>query len=123
MDVVSEAQGNGLENDPQIKGKAPVVNVPQVEFHSVLDILHFLDLPTISIHLTPASYPWFHLMTQHIAGHQFCELISMLQHVWSRPNNTHVPKQNIDELRCFIQAGLSHDVPPSRNSFIPLGSL
>jgi hypothetical protein len=36
MAVVSEAQGNGLENNPQIQGKAPFVNIAQIRFH--LDI-------------------------------------------------------------------------------------
>ncbi|MCY1546645.1 hypothetical protein D9M68_826510 [compost metagenome] len=70
---------------------------------TLLHLVQRIGLTSPTIHLRPAGNTRLDFMAKHVTVDLRTILLVMRHRVRARPDNGHIPKQHIDELRQFIQ--------------------
>ncbi len=96
----------GHEKDPKIEGDGPVLDVVEI----VLDPLFQGGIASPAIDLSPPRQTCLDLVAEHVIGNVVFKFLDQLGPFRPRSDETHLPLQDIEELRQFIQARLSKDL-------------
>ena len=94
-----------LDQDQQVKPEAPIVNVPQIELHALRNVFDRRRGTTGPIALRPARYAGLDVMAKGIVAQHGFKVVVVGQGVRTRSNQGHVARQNIPELRQFVDTG------------------
>lgn len=121
--VLAAGGEHGLDHDPEIEGKIPVLDVPNVFFHASFHLPQLFGLAAESGDLCPTGDAGAHEVTHHIFVDERAVFLSVLEHVWARPDERHIAEENIDELREFVDIGATHEVADARFAGIVLCGL
>ncbi len=103
--------------------RTPVLHIPEVEFDPTLDFLHRVGLSARPIDLGPTGHSRLHVMTEGIMAHAFGEDLVMRHGVRAGAHDRHFPAQYVQQLRQFVDAGLSQHSADARHAFVALGRL
>src|SRR6266850_6697616 len=96
--VDAEAVPEGLQEDLQIEGETPALDVVEV----VLDALLDGGVAAPAVDLGPAGDPRLHLVAEHVAGHAPPELLDEARALGPRAHQAHLAAQHVEELRELV---------------------
>src|SRR5258705_1074149 len=105
--IDAEAVPEGLQEDLQIEGETPTLDVVEV----VLDPLLDRRVAAPAVDLGPAGDPRLHLVAEHVAWHAAPELLDEARALRPRPHEAHLAVQHVEELRQLVEAR-----PPQGNA-------
>src|SRR3954451_21600481 len=71
-----------------------------------------------AVHLSPAGDSRLHMVTERVAPDQVLEVAVMSDRMRSRPNNGHLPSENIDQLGQFVETCFAQPSSNPRDPFI-----
>lgn len=97
---------DGLEHDEHIQPEGEVLDVVKIVFDLDASIIGIGGITVY--HLSPAADPGPHDMTVHVEGDLPLELIDEGALLRSRPYQTHVPFEDVEELRQLVNAQLAN---------------
>ena len=104
---VVEAPKHRQEDDLEVEEKRPISDVVEVEFDPFFHLLEGVGLASPAVDLCPACDARFDLVTQHVVTDQLAVLLVVRHGVGPWPDDRHLTGEDVDELRQFIQRGLS----------------
>src|SRR6266481_651495 len=87
-------------DDLEVEREGPALDV----FDVVLDALLERGIAAEPVDLRPAGDTRLHLVAQHVAGHGLPEPLDEDRSLGARPDDAHLPTQDIHELRQLVQA-------------------
>jgi hypothetical protein len=84
-----------LDQDLDIKPKAPIVDVPKIELYALGYILNRQHRSTRAIALSPTCHAWFHMVSVRILTQDRLEMIVVCHRMRARTNQRHIALQYI----------------------------
>src|SRR5512139_3031860 len=93
--LVDEAVPEGHEEDLEVEGERPVLDVEDV----VLDALLDRGVAAPAVDLRPAGEAALDLVAQHVARDALAELVDEDRPLRARPDEAHLPAEDVDQLR------------------------
>src|ERR1051326_6208635 len=97
----------GHQEDLEVKPWRPVVDVPEIVIDPFSSFLRSIDLTAQPMHLGPSGDAWPHTVAQKISSNRLViDPIACLHlhDVRTWPNERHVAKKDVEELRQFVDA-------------------
>src|SRR2546423_5286323 len=104
---MEEDAADGQKDDLDVEGERPVLDVIDVVDGSVANRCASSEI----VDLCPAGYPRPHLVTLEIPGNLGAEALHEEGPFRSRPDQAHVPADDIDELRQLVETEPPHESP------------
>src|SRR5262245_10871949 len=98
--TVAEAVPDRLDENPQVEGEAPALDVVEVVLDPPLD----RGVPPPAVDLGPAGDARLHLVAKHVARHAAPEFFDEARPLGSRANQTHLAAQHVEELGQLVEA-------------------
>lgn len=108
-----EDDGNRAENDPEIKREGSAVDVLDVELNPILEALDGIP----SRDLPEACQPGLH--AESAAVRAFLDEIGLVVGKRSRPDDGHLPAEDVHKLGDLIEAGAPEKFPEGSDPGIP----
>src|SRR5437867_13126939 len=88
-----------LNQDLQVEGEAPPLDVVQVALDPALD----RRVTPPAVDLGPAGDTGLHLVAQHVAGHAPPELLDEARALGARPDEAHLAAEHVEALRQLVE--------------------
>src|SRR5215813_5343272 len=104
------------DNDLDIQRDAPVVYVPNIEVDPLFHGLNSGRLTAIAADLCPTRDPGLHVMAKGVVADLLGKITVVGSRMWPRPNQRHLPTDNIEQLRQLIDACPSQPCANTRDS-------
>lgn len=111
------------EDDFHVKPERPVLDIPDVMFYPFLHESRVFGLTPVSGDLCPAGDAGLGEMPYHVFVYQFGIEFRVIDHVGTRPDDAHVPPQDIEELGKLVQIGLAHEIAERELARVIFGCL
>src|SRR5262245_52707922 len=97
--TVAEAIPDRLDENPQVEGEAPPLDIVKIAFDPPLD----RGVPPPAVDLGPAGDARLHLVAEHVTRHTAPELFDEAGSLRSGTDQAHVAPQHIEELRQLVK--------------------
>src|SRR5882724_3739440 len=114
-----------LEENVEIEKHRPVLDVIQVEFDALLDLLFVIYLATPAVDLCPAGDAGLDAVTREISVHGFVEQPALqfaLHRVRARTDQREIAlEHDVEKLRQFVEAGPADEAPDAGDAAVVLG--
>src|SRR5689334_9138404 len=95
---------NGTDNNFDVQPQRPVFDIPQI----ILGTLGDGGITSQTVDLRPAGHASFLAMTFHVTRNTVTELEDINRTFRTRPNQTHLADEYINQLGDFIPIGTTH---------------
>src|SRR5215471_11859001 len=94
---------DGPAKNITVQTKACVLCIPEIEMDTARHELYCRRFPTQPMDLSPTGNTRLDVLPNLIMFDELCINVVMRDCMRSRPDQGHIPNENIDELRKFIQ--------------------
>src|SRR5690606_15118547 len=101
---------NGLYYNLKIEEHGPVLDIEDIEFYSVMDVIFSFNLPPIPPYLRQTCYAGLYKVPDHVFVHTGGILIGVFYHMGPGTHYGHGPKEYIVELGQFINTCLADEL-------------
>ena len=104
---------NALDSEEyylQVKSERPVLDIPDVSSYPFFHLPYLFCLSPETCYLCISCYARLAEMTYHVFVDYLTVLLSMLDHVRTGTDDTHVTSQDIEKLWQFVYVCLSHEI-------------
>ena len=121
--VGHEKCDDGEEDDPDVEPEGPVLDIPDVLLYAFLHLPHLFRFTATATHLCPAGDAGEAEMPHHVLVDDLAILLGVCQHVRAWSYDAHVALEHVEELREFIDVGLSYEITEGEFTRVVLGGL
>lgn len=111
------------QDNPRIEPETPVLEVPDIIFNTVIDILKHFDFAPVTMDLCPAGNSGLQEVADHIMLKKLRIVVGMFHHVRTRAYHAHIAQENVDKLGHLVEAGFAQKRPQAGDPGIALGGL
>ena len=98
---IYESFKNREEQDFYVEGHGPVLDVPDVVLHTLVD----RGVAAEAVDLGPAGHAWADLMLDHVAWDLLLKHLDELGTLRARPDEGHLAGEDVEELRELVDGG------------------
>src|ERR1700683_3689543 len=108
-------------HDTQIEPEAGIAYIERIPLVPAEDLFEINCRPAITLDLCEAGNTGFHQVAKLIRIHYAGEIDTIVIHVRSRSYDAHLTNKNIQELRQFVQIGMTEKTAHPGDSGISFG--
>src|SRR6201998_2686415 len=123
--VLRHQRQRRLEENEEIEQHRPVLDVIEVEFDALLDLLFAVDFAAPAVDLRPAGNPGLDAAARQMTVHGFVEQPALqfaLHRVRARADQRKIAlEHHVEELRQFVEAALADEAPDPGDAAVVLG--